>query len=62
MNDALKKYDKELYCAINEELDRERNTLEMIASENFTSPYVLNVVGSVLTNKYAEGYPGRRYY
>ena len=62
MNDNLKKYDQELYMAINEELDRERNTLEMIASENFTSSHVLDVVGSVLTNKYAEGYPGRRYY
>ena len=54
--------DIELYNSIVEELDRERYTLEMIASENFTSPSVLEVVGSVLTNKYAEGYPGRRYY
>ena len=54
--------DKILNDAINEELDRERNTLEMIASENFTSQSVLDVVGSVLTNKYAEGYPGKRYY
>ena len=54
--------DIELYNSIVEELDRERYTLEMIASENFTSPNVLEVVGSVLTNKYAEGYPGRRYY
>jgi len=54
--------DIELYDAINEELDRERYTLEMIASENFTSPSVLEVVGSILTNKYAEGYPGKRYY
>ena len=54
--------DMELYDAINEELDRERYTLEMIASENFTSPSVLEVVGSILTNKYAEGYPGKRYY
>ena len=62
MNDKLKKYDLELFDAINEEMTRERNTLEMIASENFTSEYVLDIVGSVLTNKYAEGYPGRRYY
>ena len=48
--------------AINEELDRQQNTLEMIASENFTSSAVLEAVGSVLTNKYAEGYPGKRYY
>ena len=54
--------DKNIANAINEELNRERNTLEMIASENFTSKDVLDVVGSVLTNKYAEGYPGRRYY
>jgi len=54
--------DIELYNAINEELDRERYTLEMIASENFTSQNVLKVVGSILTNKYAEGYPGKRYY
>ncbi len=54
--------DIDLYNSIVEELDRERYTLEMIASENFTSPSVLEVVGSILTNKYAEGYPGRRYY
>ena len=54
--------DIELCNAIKEELDRERYTLEMIASENFTSPNVLKVVGSILTNKYAEGYPGKRYY
>jgi len=62
MNNKLKKYDLELFDAINEEMYRERNTLEMIASENFTSEFVLDIVGSVLTNKYAEGYPGRRYY
>ena len=60
--DKLKKYDIKLWNSISEELTRERNTLEMIASENFTSKYVLDVVGSILTNKYAEGYPGRRYY
>jgi len=54
--------DDQLYSAINEELLREKNTLEMIASENFTSENVLSVVGSILTNKYAEGYPGKRYY
>ena len=58
----MKNKDTELYDAINEELNRERYTLEMIASENFTSPNVLEVVGSILTNKYAEGYPGKRYY
>ncbi|MDC1051000.1 serine hydroxymethyltransferase [Candidatus Marinimicrobia bacterium] len=58
----IKDFDLELYNAIENELDRERNTLELIASENFTSKNVLNVVGSILTNKYAEGYPGKRYY
>jgi len=48
--------------SIEREIDRQRNTLEMIASENFTSPAVMAVVGSILTNKYAEGYPGKRYY
>ena len=62
MNKNLKTYDAELYASIKDELKRERNTLEMIASENFTSEHVLDVVGSILTNKYAEGYPGRRYY
>ncbi|MBI72707.1 MAG: serine hydroxymethyltransferase [Candidatus Marinimicrobia bacterium] len=56
------KEDIKLFNAITEELNRERNTLEMIASENFTSRNVLDVVGSILTNKYAEGYPGKRYY
>ena len=60
--EKIKNYDLELYNAIQKELDRERNTLELIASENFTSEYVLEIVGSVLTNKYAEGYPGKRYY
>jgi len=54
--------DEKLYSAIDAELLRERETLEMIASENFTSENVLSVVGSILTNKYAEGYPGKRYY
>jgi len=58
----IKNTDPEIYNAIIEELDREKETLEMIASENFTSYNVLDAVGSVLTNKYAEGYPGKRYY
>ena len=58
----LKKYDNEIYQSVIGELDRQQNTLEMIASENFTSPLVMEAVGSVLTNKYAEGYPGKRYY
>ena len=54
--------DSQIHDLINLELDRQSNTLEMIASENFTSKAVLESVGSILTNKYAEGYPGRRYY
>ena len=58
----LKISDKAIYNNIEQELFRQQNTLEMIASENFTSPSVMEAVGSVLTNKYAEGYPGKRYY
>ena len=54
--------DPELASAIASELERQRGTIELIASENFASPSVMEAVGSVLTNKYAEGYPGRRYY
>ena len=55
-------YDPELYEWIQKELNRQETGLEMIPSENFVSPAVLEALGSVLTNKYAEGYPGRRYY
>lgn len=58
----LKAQDQELYQAIQEELGRQRNKIELIASENFVSEAVMEAQGSVLTNKYAEGYPGRRYY
>ena len=58
----LKSADFQVFASIEQELHRQQNTLEMIASENFTSPMVLEAVGSVLTNKYAEGYPGKRYY
>ena len=58
----IKRNDMDVYNIIESELARQRNTLELIASENFTSKSVLEAVGSVLTNKYAEGYPGRRYY
>ncbi len=54
--------DPEIWAAIQGELNRQQDGLEMIASENYTSPAVMQAVGSVLTNKYAEGYPGRRYY
>ena len=54
--------DAEVFAALQQEEGRQREKLEMIASENYTSPAVLEVVGSVLTNKYAEGYPGARYY
>ena len=54
--------DSEVQEALDGELERQRTTLELIASENFTSPAVLAAQGSVLTNKYAEGYPGKRYY
>ena len=59
---ALQRQDPELWAAIAGEMDRQRNALEMIASENYTSPAVMQAVGSVLTNKYAEGYPAKRYY
>jgi glycine hydroxymethyltransferase len=54
--------DPEVWRAIANEVDRQADGLEMIASENYTSPAVMQAAGSVLTNKYAEGYPGRRYY
>jgi glycine hydroxymethyltransferase len=57
-----KTLDSEVQEALDGELERQRNTVELIASENFTSPAVLAAQGSVLTNKYAEGYPGKRYY
>jgi glycine hydroxymethyltransferase len=58
----IRQEDPEVWEAIAAEMDRQRDGLEMIASENYTSPAVMQAVGSVLTNKYAEGYPGRRYY
>jgi len=54
--------DDEVFGLIERELDRQQTTLQLIASENFTSPAVLAALGSTLSNKYAEGYPGRRYY
>jgi glycine hydroxymethyltransferase len=58
----LSEFDPDVANAINGETDRENYTLEMIASENFVSPQVMEAQGSVMTNKYAEGYPGKRYY
>src|SRR5437016_3403452 len=54
--------DYEVRSLIDREFERQNTTLQLIASENFTSPAVLRATGSVLTNKYAEGYPGKRYY
>lgn len=59
---SLADSDPQITAAIDDELARQRQTIELIASENFTSPAVLEAVGTVLTNKYAEGYPSRRYY
>ncbi|MFM9918935.1 serine hydroxymethyltransferase [Lacisediminihabitans sp. H27-G8] len=61
-NSPLSDVDPEIARVLEQELDRQRGTLEMIASENFVPRAVLEAQGSVLTNKYAEGYPGRRYY
>src|SRR3954454_8600520 len=61
-NSPLADVDPEVADAIGRELERQQRTLEMIASENFVPLSVLECQGSVLTNKYAEGYPGRRYY
>ena len=59
---SYKKQDPEIYSIINDEILRQENELQMIASENYASKAVMDVVGSVLTNKYAEGYPNKRYY
>src|SRR6187402_2892672 len=55
-------HDKELFELIDSEVDRQNSTIQLIASENFASPAVLEATGSVLTNKYSEGYPTKRYY
>jgi glycine hydroxymethyltransferase len=54
--------DSELFAIIGDEIERQNTTIQLIASENFTSPAVLRATGSILTNKYSEGYPGKRYY
>lgn len=62
LNRPLIDQDPELYTLIEQEKARQRNSLVLIASENFTSKAVLEALGSVLSNKYSEGYPGARYY
>ncbi len=59
---AIAKADPEIFAAIQHETQRQQDNIELIASENFVSPAVLEAAGTVLTNKYAEGYPGKRYY
>lgn len=62
LNSSLHELDPDVAAAVDAELHRQQSTLEMIASENFAPVAVMEAQGSVLTNKYAEGYPGRRYY
>ncbi len=62
MTNFLAANDPEVWAAVADEIQRQQDGLEMIASENYTSPAVMQATGSVLTNKYAEGYPGKRYY
>lgn len=59
---TIRKTDSEIADVYAEELNRQRRNIELIASENFVSPAVMAAMGSHLTNKYAEGYPGKRYY
>src|SRR6056300_881752 len=61
-NDLIQGFDDLLWSAIGRENKRQEEHIELIASENYTSPRVMQAQGSVLTNKYAEGYPGKRYY
>ncbi|SUU92252.1 Pyridoxal-phosphate-dependent serine hydroxymethyltransferase [Anaerococcus octavius] len=58
----IKEFDKEAYDALNKEIQRQEDNIELIASENYVKPYILEAAGSILTNKYAEGYPEKRYY
>ena len=59
---TIAKYDADLFAAMEQEAVRQEEHIELIASENYTSPAVMEAQGSVLTNKYAEVYPGKRYY
>ena len=61
-NESIASFDPELSGALERETQRQEDHIELIASENYASPRVLEAQGSVLTNKYAEGYPGKRYY
>jgi len=61
-NQSIDEKDPEVLAALKSEFSRQRDHLELIASENYTSRAVIEAMGSVLTNKYAEGYPGKRYY
>ena len=61
-NQTIQDFDADLWQAMQSEVQRQEDHIELIASENYTSPRVLQAQGSVLTNKYAEGYPGKRYY
>ena len=60
--EKMKSFDPEIYAAIQDETNRQNNKIELIASENFVSERIMEANGSPLTNKYAEGYPGKRYY
>ena len=60
--DNLKEIDPAIYEVVEKEHNRQESNIELIASENFTSKAVMEAMGSFLTNKYAEGYPGKRYY
>ena len=60
--DNVKKVDEEVYALMEKELNRQQKGIELIASENFASEAVMEAMGSYLTNKYAEGYPRKRYY
>ncbi|MDQ2727502.1 MAG: serine hydroxymethyltransferase, partial [Actinomycetota bacterium] len=62
IDDSCRAEDPELFDIVTRELERQNTTLQLIASENFTSRAVMAATGSVLTNKYSEGYPGKRYY
>ena len=61
-NLSIQSFDEELWSSLEKEKSRQEEHIELIASENYASPRVLEAQGSVLTNKYAEGYPGKRYY